>query len=101
MKVCGDKACKWFGDGWLDFVLGHDLQIGEVLVFRYDGDMVFHVTVLDKSACEKKLPVVSKDNKDHGKQRGTEDEKKQPLVWKKIKDNGKNRGMENHVDVII
>eukprot|EP00268_Persea_americana_P046921 TRINITY_DN4852_c0_g1_i2.p1 TRINITY_DN4852_c0_g1~~TRINITY_DN4852_c0_g1_i2.p1 ORF type:complete len:192 (-),score=40.09 TRINITY_DN4852_c0_g1_i2:353-928(-) len=93
VKVCGGKACKWFGDGWFDFVQGHGLQIGECLVFRYDGDMVFYVTVFESSACEKKLTVVKKDDKDHEEQRGTGDEKKQPLLPMKQKDNGKEKGM--------
>ena len=101
MKVCGGNACKWFADGWFDFVQGHDLQLGECLVFRYDGDMVFYVIVFATSASEKRLPVFKKDDKDDGKQRGTEDEKKSPLVREKVKDKGKQRGMENHVDVTI
>ena len=37
VKVCGGKEDMWFGDGWFDFFQGHDLQVGECLVFRYDG----------------------------------------------------------------
>ncbi|XXG49259.1 hypothetical protein AAC387_Pa02g3491 [Persea americana] len=98
VKVCGGNACMWFADGWFDFVQGHDLQLGECLVFRYDGDMVFYVIVFATSASEKRLPVFKKDDKDDGKQRGTEDEKKSPLVREKVKDKGKQRGQ--HVSTV-
>ncbi|XP_065848513.1 B3 domain-containing protein REM6-like isoform X4 [Euphorbia lathyris] len=42
-----------FEDGWKQFVEDHDLQIGEFLVFRHEGDMVFDVLVLDRSTCQR------------------------------------------------
>ncbi|WZZ22571.1 hypothetical protein YC2023_123958 [Brassica napus] len=38
--------------GWKDFTTAHDLQIGDVLVFKHEGDMVFHVTPFGPSCCE-------------------------------------------------
>lgn len=38
--------------GWRDFVAAHDLRIGDVVVFRHEGDLVFHVTALGPSCCE-------------------------------------------------
>ncbi|XP_065851330.1 B3 domain-containing protein REM5-like [Euphorbia lathyris] len=42
-----------FGDGWKKFVEDHGLKIGEFLVFRYKGDLIFNVMVFDRSTCEK------------------------------------------------
>ncbi|VVA97186.1 unnamed protein product [Arabis nemorensis] len=30
--------------GWQKFVTGHNLQVGDIVVFRHDGDLLFHVT---------------------------------------------------------
>ena len=32
--------------GWKDFTTAHDLQIGDLVIFKHEGDMVFHVTPL-------------------------------------------------------
>lgn len=39
-------------DGWEDFAVAHDLRIGDMTVFRHEGEMVFHVTALGPSCCE-------------------------------------------------
>ncbi|CAH8277435.1 unnamed protein product [Arabidopsis lyrata] len=39
-------------DGWEDFAFSHDLRIGDIVVFRHEGEMVFHVTALGPSCCE-------------------------------------------------
>ncbi|EOA15767.1 hypothetical protein CARUB_v10006905mg, partial [Capsella rubella] len=39
-------------DGWKEFVEAHDLRIGDFLVFRHEGDMLFNVTALGPSCCE-------------------------------------------------
>jgi len=39
-------------DGWEDFAFAHDLRIGDIVVFRLEGEMVFHVTALGPSCCE-------------------------------------------------
>ncbi|KAK4374082.1 hypothetical protein RND71_004759 [Anisodus tanguticus] len=46
---------KWFvkmngrrlEEGWEEFVKDHDLQLGDILVFRHEGEMEFEVTVFD------------------------------------------------------
>ncbi|CAG7860791.1 unnamed protein product [Brassica rapa] len=38
--------------GWKDFTTAHDLRIGDILVFKHEGDMVFHVTPFGPSCCE-------------------------------------------------
>ncbi|XP_024004601.1 B3 domain-containing protein REM8 [Eutrema salsugineum] len=39
-------------EGWKEFVRAHDLRIGDFVVFRHEGDMLFHVTALGPSCCE-------------------------------------------------
>ncbi|KAJ4902943.1 B3 domain-containing protein REM14 [Raphanus sativus] len=39
-------------DGWKEFALAHDLRIGDILIFRQEKDMAFHVTLLGPSCCE-------------------------------------------------
>ncbi|XP_049936648.1 putative B3 domain-containing protein Os03g0621600 isoform X2 [Nymphaea colorata] len=53
IEVLKDSYSMFFHDGWRAFVEHHSLQIGEFLVFRYDGDMQFDVKIFDKSGCEK------------------------------------------------
>ncbi|KAL5704470.1 hypothetical protein ACHQM5_022896 [Ranunculus cassubicifolius] len=43
-------------DGWEDFATQHDLRIGDILVFKHQGGLVFHVIVFDSSSCEKQYP---------------------------------------------
>ncbi|KAA8524999.1 hypothetical protein F0562_011363 [Nyssa sinensis] len=45
-----------FEDGWTKFAEDHDLQVGDFLVFRHEGDMVFHIMVFDSSTCQKEYP---------------------------------------------
>ncbi|KAJ4876967.1 putative B3 domain-containing protein REM15 [Raphanus sativus] len=39
-------------DGWKEFALAHDLRVGDVLIFRLEKDMTFHVTLFGPSCCE-------------------------------------------------
>ncbi|KAL0733886.1 hypothetical protein Bca4012_010096 [Brassica carinata] len=41
-----------FSDGWEYFAVVHDLRVGDIVVFRHDGELVFHVTALGPSCCE-------------------------------------------------
>lgn len=38
--------------GWEDFTRAHDLRIGDIAIFKLEGDMVFHVTPFGPSCCE-------------------------------------------------
>ncbi|XP_010477477.1 PREDICTED: B3 domain-containing protein REM7-like [Camelina sativa] len=38
--------------GWKEFATAHDLQVGDVIVFRHDGALVFHITCFGPSCCE-------------------------------------------------
>ncbi|KFK29766.1 hypothetical protein AALP_AA7G176200 [Arabis alpina] len=55
--------------GWKEFVEAHDLRIGDVVVFRHEGDLVFHVTALGPSCCEIEYTsshnIGDDDNKDN------------------------------------
>ncbi|XP_057958702.1 B3 domain-containing protein REM17-like [Malania oleifera] len=44
-------------DGWPEFARDHDLHVGDFLVFRHEGNLVFHVMVFDVTACERKYPL--------------------------------------------
>ncbi|KFK44579.1 hypothetical protein AALP_AA1G277000 [Arabis alpina] len=48
VKVDGLKLT----DGWEEFAVAHDLRVGDITVFRHEGEMVFHVTSLGPSCCE-------------------------------------------------
>ena len=38
-------------DGWKEFALAHDLRVGDILIFRQEKDMSFHVTLFGPSCC--------------------------------------------------
>ncbi|KAG2309958.1 hypothetical protein Bca52824_021515 [Brassica carinata] len=48
VKVDGLKLT----DGWKDFACAHDLRVGDIIIFRHEGDMVFHVTPFGPSCCD-------------------------------------------------
>ncbi|XP_077224516.1 putative B3 domain-containing protein Os04g0347400 isoform X2 [Tasmannia lanceolata] len=61
VKVRGHINGVFFEEGWEDFVEDHGLCSGDILVFRFEGNMVFHVTIFDETACEKNYsPLVLK-----------------------------------------
>ncbi|CAH2077351.1 unnamed protein product [Thlaspi arvense] len=38
--------------GWKEFTVAHDFRIGDIIIFRHEGDLVFHVTSFGPSCCE-------------------------------------------------
>ncbi|XP_049376778.1 B3 domain-containing protein REM10-like [Solanum stenotomum] len=38
---------------WKEFVEEHDLQLGDLLIFKYEGDMEFEVSIFDSSHCDR------------------------------------------------
>ncbi|KAL0723345.1 hypothetical protein Bca4012_037944 [Brassica carinata] len=38
--------------GQKDFTTAHDLRIGDIVIFKHEGDMVFRVTPFGPSCCE-------------------------------------------------
>ncbi|CAI9786547.1 unnamed protein product [Fraxinus pennsylvanica] len=43
----------FFLDGWEKFVADNSLELGDILVFQYDGDNLFDVKLLGLSCCDK------------------------------------------------
>ncbi|PHT29845.1 hypothetical protein CQW23_30563 [Capsicum baccatum] len=39
-------------DGWEKFAEEHDLQLGDMLIFRHEGDMDFDVSIFDSTHCD-------------------------------------------------
>ncbi|GMQ02669.1 hypothetical protein CsSME_00048784 [Camellia sinensis var. sinensis] len=62
VKIEGDQ--RFEGAGWTDFAKRHDLQVGDFLVFRHEGDMVFDVMAFDQSACEREYQPLDDEDKD-------------------------------------
>lgn len=55
--------------GWLTFVRDNSIMCGDLLVFRYNGNLHFSVQIFDKTACEKEVAFhakCSQDPSDHG-----------------------------------
>jgi len=48
--------------GWKAFVTAHDLNMGDFLVFKYDGTSRLKVFIFDLSCCEKVPPCLVKRN---------------------------------------
>ncbi|XP_058081103.1 putative B3 domain-containing protein At5g66980 [Magnolia sinica] len=61
LKVKIIDSHLFFQDGWSDFVKENLLQIGDVLVFGYDGDLEFDVKIFGRSGCEKEDGLVDKN----------------------------------------
>ncbi|KAF9609017.1 hypothetical protein IFM89_012356 [Coptis chinensis] len=61
-RKCGNKPWSvtiresCFEDGWEDFVRAHDLRIGDFLVFKHVGGLVFHVLMFDHTESERVYP---------------------------------------------
>ncbi|KAH0884816.1 hypothetical protein HID58_060912, partial [Brassica napus] len=54
--------------GWKDFATAHDLRIGDIVIFKHEGDIVFHVTPFGPSCCEIQYtdPDINKEEADAG-----------------------------------
>ncbi|CAF1861645.1 unnamed protein product [Brassica napus] len=53
-------------DGWKEFAIAHDLRIGDILMFRQEKDMAFHVTLLGPSGCEFQYESCSEEENNLG-----------------------------------
>lgn len=58
IKMDGRRLTK----GWEQFAVAHNLQVGDILVFRHEGNLLFHVTPFGLSCCE--ILYSHKDEKD-------------------------------------
>ncbi|KAF3551051.1 hypothetical protein DY000_02001674 [Brassica cretica] len=54
-------------DGWKEFALAHDLRVGDILIFRQEKDMTFHVTLFGPSCCEIQYDSCLDDKNNIGK----------------------------------
>uniref|UniRef100_A0A7N0TQ52 TF-B3 domain-containing protein n=1 Tax=Kalanchoe fedtschenkoi TaxID=63787 RepID=A0A7N0TQ52_KALFE len=50
-----DGLC--FTEGWKDFVNDNEVETGDFLVFSYDEEMEFRVTIYDQTSCEKEAAL--------------------------------------------
>ncbi|CAK9150829.1 unnamed protein product [Ilex paraguariensis] len=48
----------FFHDGWLGFVKDNCVELGDFLVFQFDGNYMFDFKLLGRTACEKKVTGV-------------------------------------------
>ena len=56
-----------FSDGWEYFAVAHDLLVGDIVVFRHEGELAFHVTALGPSCCEIQYGEDSQEEDKSGK----------------------------------
>ncbi|KAF3326212.1 B3 domain-containing protein [Carex littledalei] len=102
VDVCQNEQGICFSRGWPEFAKAHHLQIGYLLVFRYEGNMVFHVKVFDTTSClmdyslkiksqgETQIPVASgrKRNNATGKAQlvgeEEEEEEEKPIIKNRV-----------------
>nr|GMD21782.1 B3 domain-containing protein REM10-like [Ipomoea batatas] len=54
VKMSGGRM---LGDGWEKFAAENGLSVGDVVVFRQEGDNVFDVSVFEPSLCERDCPL--------------------------------------------
>ena len=77
--------------GWKEFVTAHGLNMGDLLVFKYDGTSRFKVLIFDLSCCEKMPPCHVKRNHIRGRERREELPVKSPgskrEAWKQREGN--------------
>ena len=77
----------FFRNGCPDFVKNNYLEIGDFLVFEYDGKSTFNVNVYGRNACEKDIRVAKKnnDNPISLEKKGKQVQKKESFGKKAIK----------------
>uniref|UniRef100_A0A8I6Y8W5 TF-B3 domain-containing protein n=1 Tax=Hordeum vulgare subsp. vulgare TaxID=112509 RepID=A0A8I6Y8W5_HORVV len=61
--------------GWEHFSRAHDLQLGHLLVFRYDGDVVLTMKVFDGTMCRRHYQ--HDDDASNGSSCGDDEEQKE------------------------
>lgn len=55
IKLRSDQSGVFFAGGWSQFLAFHGISEGEVLLLRYEGNMVFKFKVFGISGCQKDL----------------------------------------------
>ncbi|PHT40017.1 hypothetical protein CQW23_18871 [Capsicum baccatum] len=59
---------RLLGEGWAKFVEEHDLQLGDLLIFRHEGAMEFEVSVFDSNQFERKYKQIPKGVNEAGEE---------------------------------
>lgn len=52
-----DNVKLQFKDGWEKFCQEHNMEVGDFVVFRHVGDLVFDVLIFDPTTCEREFPI--------------------------------------------
>ncbi|OIS97647.1 b3 domain-containing protein rem10, partial [Nicotiana attenuata] len=55
---------RQFEAGWAEFAEEHDLQLGDMLVFRHEGNMEFDVSIFGSSHCEKEYAAYMQEDEE-------------------------------------
>ncbi|KAM3270709.1 B3 domain-containing protein REM10 isoform X3 [Capsicum chacoense] len=59
---------RLLGEGWAKFVEEHDLQLGDLLIFRHEGALEFEVSVFDSNQFERKYKQIPKGVNEGGEE---------------------------------
>ncbi|KAM3379488.1 B3 domain-containing protein REM10 isoform X2 [Capsicum galapagoense] len=59
---------RLLGEGWAKFVEEHDLQLGDLLIFRHEGALEFEVSVFDSNQFERKYKQIPKGVNEAGEE---------------------------------
>lgn len=51
------KQARFFTNGWSQFCLHHDFQVGDFLLFTYHSHFLFHVSAFDPLSASLRLPL--------------------------------------------
>ncbi|PHU08817.1 hypothetical protein BC332_20677 [Capsicum chinense] len=65
-------------DGWEKFAEEHDLRLGDMLIFRHEGDMDFDVSIFDSTHCDTEYAEYMQIQKE--KEKEVEDENENEVV---------------------
>ncbi|KAH0641571.1 hypothetical protein KY289_032545 [Solanum tuberosum] len=55
-------------EGWEKFAEEHDLQLGDFLVFKHEGDMEFEVSIFDSSHCDREYTEYLQEGGDNAEE---------------------------------
>ncbi|KAM3300695.1 hypothetical protein ACQJBY_041617 [Aegilops geniculata] len=72
LVVFDGEGHMYLGPGWEHFARAHELQFGNFLVFRYDGDAMFTVKMFDNTMC--RMYYQHDDDASNGSSSGDDEE---------------------------
>ncbi|KAM3193717.1 hypothetical protein ACQJBY_070381 [Aegilops geniculata] len=72
LVVFDGEGHMYLGPGWDHFARAHELQLGNFLVFRYDGDAMFTVKMFDNTMC--RMYYQHDDDASNGSSSGDDEE---------------------------